>query len=48
MTRYFGVPALVGSAMMLMATVQAQPTENLFANPSFEEGMTAREPMVCR
>lgn len=44
MTRYFGVPALVGSAMILMAAAQAQPTENLFANPSFEEGMTAREP----
>lgn len=44
MSRCLGVLALVGSAMMLMSGAQAQPTENLFANPSFEEGMTEGEP----
>ncbi|MGD9494777.1 MAG: FG-GAP repeat domain-containing protein [Armatimonadota bacterium] len=44
MARYLTVFALAGSAMV-MAGVQAQePTGNLWTNPSFEEGMTEREP----
>jgi len=41
MTRCLVVLALMGSAMIIMTDAQAQePTDNLWTNPSFEEGMT--------
>ncbi len=45
MTRHLVVPALVTSAMVIMMAAHGQElTDNLFADPSFEEGMTEREP----
>ncbi len=45
MKRYLVAMALGASVMMLMTNAHGQePTDNLFANPSFEEGMTEGEP----
>ncbi len=45
MMRHLGVLALVASAMVITMAAHGQElTDNLFADSSFEEGMTEREP----
>ena len=40
MRRYLVVLALMGSAMIMTGAQAQEPTDNLWTNPSFEEGMT--------
>ncbi len=40
MTRYLALLALMGSAMLMTDAQAQEPTDNLWTNPSFEEGVT--------